>query len=491
MLVRSPRARVVGALSVVVFTLLFAATLVHAQVKFALTSIPNSSDQSSGDSILAGDFNNDGILDLVTVNDSGVAFYKGLGGGAYANPVDDPFAFGSELTATTPPFGADFNGDGKLDIAVVIGGDCCANAELYILLGNGDGTFTQGQTIGVNGNVASIRLADFNGDHKPDIVLSAFDTRIYTGNEDGTFSLASTVPYGGELTIAVGDFNADGKQDLVLPAWWNNANAFALFLGNGDGTLGTPVFSPIPCCNVLDMAVGDLYNNRVQSVAALVSNFENNDGYIYTMEYSDGAMVLGTPISLGSLTPRGTPLIAAGDLNGDFVFDLFVTAQNPGFSAYLLGKGNGTFQPPTLTATNGSYGFEQPLIRDLNLDSRHDVAMPWLYMFPYPGGIEQLRNLNATTNCAPPVATKLSVNVCGLKNGQVVPDTFTFKAAGNVFSGEVKRMELWIDGQKVGEDLEDQLNVTVTLTSGSHKATFVAVDTFDGTASVSGSFMAQ
>lgn len=485
-ILRAPAAKAMGFL----LPVLLAATLVQAQVKFAVTSISNSFDQSGGDSIQAGDFNNDGILDLVTVNDGGVAFYKGLGGGTYASPVQQTFAFGSEMTAVTAPYGADFNGDGKLDIAVVIEGNCCANAQLFILLGNGDGTFTQGQTIAVNGNYASIALADFNGDHKPDIVLSAFDTRIYVGNGDGTFSLASTAPYAGPL-FALGDFNADGKQDLIIPAWSNNANAFALFLGNGDGTLAAPVFTPMPCCNVLDFAVGDLYNNRVQSAAVALLNFKTNYGYIYPMRYSNGAMVLGSPIPLGNLTTRLALSIAAGDLNGDFISDLFVAVQNPASSLYLLGNGNGTFQKPTRTATNGSYGFEQPLIRDLNLDSRHDIAMPWLYLSPNPGGIEQLLNLNATANCAPPAASKLGVNICGLNNGQVVPDTFTFKAAGNAFSGEVKRMELWIDGQKVGENLEDQLNVTATLTSGSHTASFVAVDSFDSTASISRTFTSQ
>jgi hypothetical protein len=64
-------------------------------------------------------------------------------------------------------------------------------------------------------------------------------------------------------------------------------------------------------------------------------------------------------------------------------------------------------------------------------------------------------------------------------NGATIPPTYTFKAAGNAFNGICKRMELWIDGTKIGQNLEDQLKITTTLSAGSHTATFIAVDSFD------------
>jgi hypothetical protein len=47
-------------------------------------------------------------------------------------------------------------------------------------------------------------------------------------------------------------------------------------------------------------------------------------------------------------------------------------------------------------------------------------------------------------------------------NRQTVGTSFTFKAAGNAFDGIAKRMELWIDGKKFGQRLEDQFKKTVT-----------------------------
>jgi hypothetical protein len=82
-----------------------------------------------------------------------------------------------------------------------------------ILLGNGDGTFKQGTNLTVSGNASTIALADFNGDHKPDIAVSdgaAYMTWLFAGNGDGTFTLSDTEYYGGN-TLVAGDFNADGK----------------------------------------------------------------------------------------------------------------------------------------------------------------------------------------------------------------------------------------------------------------------------------------
>jgi hypothetical protein len=100
-------------------------------------------------------------------------------------------------------------------------------------------------------------------------------------------------------------------------------------------------------------------------------------------------------------------------------------------------------------------------------------------------------NNSATTNCNPPAANKLSVKICAPTNGQTVGSTFTFKAAGNAFNGIAKRMELWIDGKKIGQNLEDQLKITTTMSAGKHTASFVVVDSFDNYTSSAVSFTAN
>jgi hypothetical protein len=99
--------------------------------------------------------------------------------------------------------------------------------------------------------------------------------------------------------------------------------------------------------------------------------------------------------------------------------------------------------------------------------------------YPKPSGILVLLNQNAARNCDPPPANALGVNVCAPMSGETISPTYTFKAAGNAFNGICKRMELWIDGAKIGQNLQDQLKITTTLSAGIHTATFIAVDTFD------------
>jgi len=452
-----------------------------AQINFTQSAI-NSGDTATN-AIANGDFNNDGILDLVTVNTGTLSFYKGLGGGKFANPANQTLpAYRGQIVV------ADFNRDGKLDLAIAT--SCCSvPGGVNIYLGNGDGTFTQGISISGNGsNAVSLALADFNGDHLPDLAVSFFSatTEILVGNGDGTFRKTAALSEGGYQVVA-GDFNADGRQDVAMIS----GNNVAVFLGNGNGTFKGPLLASLS--NVSFLAVGDFFNDRIQSLAALVTIYDGSGDYesdLYTLRYSGGMLLVGNKYVISAQTGDPYLELVGGDVNGDFKDDLFLIGgnfQGSAVSAYMLGNGNGTFQAPVPTLHWADLQYF-PFIRDLNLDSRHDVGIAWTSIFENIGGEETLLNTNAKPNCAPPKANALSVHVCAPANGQVVGKTFTFKAAGNAWNGVAKRMELWIDGKKIGQNLEDQLNVTATLSRGAHTASFVTVDSFDEHVSGSVSF---
>jgi hypothetical protein len=127
---------------------------------------------------------------------------------------------------------ADFNGDGKTDLALL-------GNDLLIYLGNGDGTFTAEAPIPLPANFTDggaggqILAGDFNGDGKLDLVISGWQTNnapsnggvwLMTGNGNGTFNAATLLESTseGSPAIASGDFNGDGKLDLAYEFTYNN-----------------------------------------------------------------------------------------------------------------------------------------------------------------------------------------------------------------------------------------------------------------------------
>jgi len=142
-----------------------------------------------------------------------------------------------------PPFAiADFNGDGHLDIVFSPGG--VPPAPLQLLLGNGDGTFRQGPSMSAAPASYGIATADFNGDGKPDLAFclatssysQPVQLQILINQGNGTFRNGQLLPTcNAPLTVA--DFNGDGKLDIY-------AGGVSLWLGNGDGT-----FSGLKCAH--------------------------------------------------------------------------------------------------------------------------------------------------------------------------------------------------------------------------------------------------
>ena len=464
--------------------------LLPAQVNFNEQVIYSGDTSSSG--ITSGDFNNDGILDLVTINTSTLSFYKGVGDGRFADPINQ---------SIRPNLGqvmaADFNRDGKLDLAVVPARG--TTGGLTIFLGNGDGTFRQGTYIPVPGNFQFLTLADFNGDHLPDIAVSyASDntqgTQVYLGHGDGTFQLSSALSDGGWQLVS-GDFNADGHQDIAVIT--SDEQQVALYLGKGDGTFQSPIVAQVPLAEWL--GVGDFYNNRIQTLASVFSDYNGNKTYttqVFTLRYANGQLLVENNRGLSNDVLAPLQEIEGMDLDGDFKDDAFFTAgYGGGLSDYAIGNGDGTFQGP-FQAPYVGYQQLQMLLRDVNGDSRHDVAVAFTDGFQQVSGADVLINTSAATNCPLPSGAStwlrsLAVNICAPYDGQVVGHTYTFRGSGSAFNGIAKRMELWIDGKKVAQNLEDQLNATVTLSRGNHVASFVVVDTFDNYMPRSVSFTSQ
>jgi len=154
-----------------------------------------------------------------------------------AQTVDfnSPRTFGSAPGQVDSTVVADFNGDGKPDIAVAI-----LNQGFEIPLGNGDGTFQALPPVNLGSNgfyTNSLTVGDFNGDGKADLAVTdeGDQVAILLGNGDGTFQppvnyTAGSLP----SSVTAADFNGDGKLDLVVTNY--DSKSVSVLLGNGDGT---------------------------------------------------------------------------------------------------------------------------------------------------------------------------------------------------------------------------------------------------------------
>jgi hypothetical protein len=268
--------------------------------------------------LTVGDFNNSGNLGLAVTefqNSIAVAFL-GNGNGSFTTPstyVAIPGASSASLVA------ADFNGDGNLDLAA---GNDVNGIVLVVSLGYGDGAFNtvSGSPFGVSGSVNSIAVGDFNGDGKLDLAITTVDLTvarsgsviILLGNGDGTFTQAAGSPtsLSGAYAVAAADFNGDGKLDLAVTS--NGSNTVSILLGNGDGTFTQAAGSPISVGNTPDtLAVGDFLGSGKLGLA--VANFNDNTVTILGGN-GDGTFTqpAGSPVAVG----KGPYSITVADFNG-------------------------------------------------------------------------------------------------------------------------------------------------------------------------------
>ena len=308
----------------------------------------------SSPTMIGGDFNGDGKADLAVLSYNGystsyITVLLGNGDGTFATPqtgqvYNQPITGGDVILGSL--VAADFNGDGKLDLAVV--GDYVSSGGVTILLGNGDGTFTAaGPNLDLSADFALIATGDFNGDGIPDLVTPNYfefggSPTIFLGKGDGTFTFKKTsltLDYF-PTSVVVGDFNGDGVLDLAL----SDLNGIEIALGNGDGTFTETSASPIQVPSELySLQAGDFNHDGKLDLAGLDTYFGQ---IVLLLGAGDGTFAVTTATPGVSTSTFGTHQIAAADFNGDGVPDLAMLTNSVNTASILL-----TVPSETATAT--------------------------------------------------------------------------------------------------------------------------------------------
>lgn len=387
------------------------AALGRADGTFAAPTVYAATGLHNFSLVGAADLHGDGALRVFLAGTEGYGTVLGH------SPSGNPMFEGSGIRQSETVL-ADFNGDGIMDIATP------DDHAIVVLFGKADGTFASAQAQQLGSTAGYLQLADVNGDHTLDLIVSAPDL-VFAGVGDGTFQTSPLKPpsaynaatYGGGdvFPFYPANFNGDGKLDLLtLPEFFLFGNgdgsftqasaprvmgtpfsygAVADFDGDGldDGVEVAPTALPPPLGGVNVFmsraqaftqfslpgneasgppATGDFNGDGCQDLAVagaqhiVLYKGDCHGGLTYTTSYG-----FDLPAAAGVSTAPGD--LTKADVDGDGHLDLIFTLPALNEAQVLYGNGDGTFTPGTPIKLSRSATFVSAA--DLDGDGRADL----------------------------------------------------------------------------------------------------------------------
>lgn len=351
----------------------FANTQINAQVCFTPANYSISNDNST--TIACADFNSDGKLDLALAYNFMPTIYillgDSLGGFGAATIASDSGGIG-QFTNLINFISGDFNGDSKADLAIT---EWAGSSVGYvkILFGDGNSSFPTSDIFPVAAYPTAICSADFNGDGNIDLAAACRGiVSILSGDNTGNFSSrADFFSCSNPTGITIGDFNDNGIIDLALSNSYNGGgpDSVWVFLGDGAGSFGTTVkylagSGPNSVCSA------DFNSDGFDDIA--VANNNSNDVSVLISKGSSGTFFDAISYIAGTIPGASSPnSVISADFNLDGKPDLAI-ANSANKVYIILGTGTGSFDASTFYPAQG--GPWAIISVDFNSDGKPDLA---------------------------------------------------------------------------------------------------------------------
>ena len=267
---------------------------------------------------------------------------------------------------------ADFNDDGKLDIAVV---NYKSNTVLIFLNTTAPDSatlsFSSKTELRTGENPMSVSIGDFNGDGKPDIAVanyisntvSLFLNTTNPGSATPSFSARTDFSTGERpISVSIGDFNGDGKPDLAVVNY--KSNTISIFLNTTIHGGAIPTFSTkydfTAGVRPVSIAIGDLNADGLPDFA--VANYRSNTVSVFLNTTAPEANIPSFSTKTDFSTGERPMAVSIGDLNGDARPDIVVGNHGSnsvsGTAEYNERRSDGAF----IRRENGFHNRDQPAI---------------------------------------------------------------------------------------------------------------------------------
>ncbi len=351
------------------FIIIFVFAFVSNSTAQLCFQLPNTySVQSYPLALANADFNNDGNKDLAVANYSSTSISMLFGTGTGS------FSPASSFTVTAEPtdiISSDLNNDGNADLVIAN----IAVSSISTLLGNGLGTFQAPVNFTLNPNTGPVQLtsADFNNDGKIDVATANFDAHnfsVFMGNGTGSFSTITTFTLSTNFdkaeSIVSGDVNNDSKIDIIVGL------DYGVYVLLGDGAGSFSALTSFGPAGSRGLALSDLNNDSFVDLIASNYNagsisilFGNGSGYFnYIKDYPTTGFT-------GSYPTR----ISIADLNNDALEDISIANSGAPNVAVLIAAGAGTFYPAFYLSTgipSVPFGI---VTSDFDSDGKVDIAV--------------------------------------------------------------------------------------------------------------------